>query len=80
MEAEEADGGRDDINFEGDRDTVVALLSLDNPGGVDAISTRYDVVIKGGGVQRQRRQREGGTTLTLRVIVTNWGRARRRRR
>ncbi len=28
-EAEEADGRRDDIDFEGDRDAVVALLSLD---------------------------------------------------
>ena len=32
-EAEEADGRRDDIDFEGDRDAVVALLSLDDPGG-----------------------------------------------
>jgi len=33
VEAEEADGGRDDIHFEGDSDAIVALLSLDNPGG-----------------------------------------------
>jgi hypothetical protein len=31
------------------RDTAVALLSLDNPGGGDATSPRYDVVIEEGG-------------------------------
>ena len=32
-ELEEADGRRDNIDFEGDRDAGVALLSLDDPGG-----------------------------------------------
>ena len=78
--AEEADGRRDNIDFEGDRDAVVALLSLDNPGRGDATSPLSNVVIKEGGVRRQRRTTGGGMTSTLRVIVTTWGRARRRRR
>ncbi len=48
-EAEEADGRRDDINFEGDRDAVGTLLSLDNPKGGNATSPLNNVVIKEGG-------------------------------
>ena len=33
------------------RDAAVALLSLDNPGGGDATSPRYDVVIEEGGAE-----------------------------
>ena len=59
MEAEEADGRRDDIDFEGDRDAVVALLSLDNPGGGDATSPLNNVVIKEGG-DAEAEEEDGG--------------------